>query len=165
LAEAISGLSADPTVCDWCGKPLASSKARIVTDLRESEGERLSTLARHGEFQGPMGTNRTAGIQSWSIRVAIEAVVKRDPSTADIPALAFVTWLLVSSTSLSGSLLSDCARKGADGNWNFPVACPNGRPERAKAIDSFVALEMEKQSTGRMQCHSAWHWTKSPKNS
>jgi ABC-type bacteriocin/lantibiotic exporter with double-glycine peptidase domain len=40
-------------------------------------------------------------------------------------AVALVTWLLVWYTQPPrGNLIEDCARKDADGNWQFPVPCP-----------------------------------------
>jgi hypothetical protein len=79
-----------------------------------------------------MGTNSTAGNQSWSFRTAIATRLWRNVIRLLLSflALAFVTWLLVSSNPrLHRSLNFDCAQKGADGNWDFPVPWPNGRPE------------------------------------
>jgi hypothetical protein len=40
-------------------------------------------------------------------------------------AVALVTWLLVWYTQRPhGGMVIDCAVKTADGNWQFPVPCP-----------------------------------------
>jgi hypothetical protein len=107
---------------------------KIVTNLRESEGERLSTLVSCCAYKirQAMGTNSTAGNQSWSIRTAIATRLWRNVIRLLLSflALAFATWLLISSNQRPhGSSIFDCARKGADGNWDFPIPCPNGSSE------------------------------------